>query len=140
MLNGTAATTAPPTCKFSPSSISNASGASTLTIGTTGPSASLAPVSMRSRLFYAMLLPISGLTLMGAGFGSRKNKLLGIVLACLMITGLLFQAACGGGGSNGGGGGGGGGTVGTPAGTYTISVSGSAGSATDSTKVTLTVQ
>jgi hypothetical protein len=136
-LNGSPATTAPPTCKFSPSSVSNASGTSTLTISTTGPSASLAPVSKRSRgPYYAMWLPILGLALMGSGFGSRKKKVLGIVLACLMISGLLFLVACGG----GNGGGGGGGTVGTPAGTYTISISGAAGSTLNSAKITLTVQ
>jgi len=138
MLNGSPATTAPPTCKFSPSSVSNASGISTLTINTTGPSAALAPVSTRSRaLFYAMLLPILGIAVIGAGFGSRPKKLVRTSLACLMISGLLFLAACGGGSS---GGGGGGGTGGSPAGTYTISISGSAGAVVNATKVTLTVQ
>jgi len=125
-LNGSPATTAPPTCKFSPSSVTNASGTSTLTISTTGPNAALAPVSTRYRgLFYALLLPIFGVALMGAGFISRKKKLLGIVLVSLMFLGLLFLAACGGGNSGSGGGGSGGGT---PAGTYTISISGAAGS------------
>jgi len=135
MLNGSAATTDPPACKFSPSSVSNASGTSSLTISTTGPSASRAPVSLRSRrFFYAMLLPILGVALLGSGFRSRKNKLLGI---CLAISGLLFLGACGGGNSGGGGGSGAGGT---PAGTYTISISAAAGSTLNTTKVTLTVQ
>jgi len=69
--------------------------------------------------------------------GSRRKKLLGILLASLMISGLPFLASCGGGNS---GGGGGGGTGGTPAGTYTISISGSAGPMAESAKVTLTVQ
>jgi hypothetical protein len=136
-LNGAAATTAPPTCKFSPSSISNASGTSTLTISTTGPSAALAPVSRRSRsLFYVVLLPILGMTLIGTGLSSRRKKLLGISLAGLMISGVLFLAACGGGNRGGGGGG----AVGTPPGTYTITISGTAGSVENNTKVTLTVQ
>ncbi len=93
---------------------------------------------MRSRaLFYAMLLPILGIAVIGAGFSSGPKKLVGTSLACLMISGLLFLAACGGGNS---GGGGGGGTGGTPAGTYTISISGSAGAVLNATKVTLTVQ
>ena len=120
LLNGSAATTAPPTCKFSPSSVSKASGTSTLTISTTGPNAALVPVSTRSRLFYALLLPIFGVALVGTGSASRKKKLLGMMLASMMILGLLFLAACGGGNSGGGGG--------TPAGTYTISISGAAGS------------
>jgi hypothetical protein len=138
MLNGSPATTVPPTCKFNPASVSNASGTSTLTISTTGPSAALVPVSTRSRgLFYAMLLPIFGMALMGAELTSRKKKLLGMALASLMILGPLFLAACGGGNSGSGGGGSGGGT---PAGTYIISISGSAGSIVNATKVTVTVQ
>ena len=125
MLNGSPATTDPPSCKFSPSSVSNASGNSTLTISTTGSTAAVAPVSTRfGALFYAMLLPIFGVALVATEFTSRKKKLLGMVLASLMISGLLFLAACGGGNSGGGGGSGGG----TPAGTYTISISGAAGS------------
>jgi len=60
-----------------------------------------------------------------------------MVLTSMMILGLLVLAACGGGNSGGGGGGSGGGT---PAGSYTISISGSAGSLVSATKVTLTVQ
>jgi hypothetical protein len=136
MLNGATATTALPSCKFSPPTVSNASGTSTLTISTTGPSAWLAPVFTRSRgLFYAMVLPILGIVLTGTGFRSRRRRLLGIPLVCLTISVLLFLAACGGGNSGGGGSGGG-----TPAGTYTISISGSAGSAVNTTKITLTIQ
>jgi FG-GAP-like repeat/Abnormal spindle-like microcephaly-assoc'd, ASPM-SPD-2-Hydin len=135
MLNGSPAATAPPTCKFSPSSVSNASGTSTLTISTTGPTASLAPVSTRSRaLFYAMLLPILGIAVIGAGFDSGPKKPVRTSLACLMISGLLFLAACGGGSSGGGG-------TRTPAGTYTFSISGSAGSVVEKPiTVTLIVQ
>jgi hypothetical protein len=137
MLNGAPATTAPPSCKFSPASVTNASGTSTLTISTTATSAWLVPVSTRPRgLFYAMLLPVLGIVLTGTGFRSRARRLLGILPFCLTISVLLFLAACGGGNSGGGGGGGGG----TPAGTYTISISGSAGSMVNTTKVTLTVQ
>jgi hypothetical protein len=89
--------------KFSPPSMS-ASGTSTLTVSTTGPSALLvAPVSKRSRwLFYAVLLPMAGFVLMGADFGSRKKKLVGILLICLTISGLLFLAGCGSGSNSGG--------------------------------------
>jgi hypothetical protein len=51
-------------------------------------------------------------------------------LARLMISGLLFLAVCGGGSSGDGGG-----TGGTPAGTYTISISGSAGAVVNATKL-----
>ena len=116
---------------------SNLRHPSTLTISTTGPSAALVPVSTRSPLFYALLLPIFGVALVATESTSRKKKLLGMVLTSLMILGLLFLVACGGGNSGSGGGGGGGGT---PAGTYTISISGAAGSLVNATKVTLTVQ
>lgn len=100
----------------------------------------MAPAATRfSGPFYAILLPIVGLGLMGARFDTGKRKWLGVVLACLMISSLILLAACsessGHGGTDGGGSGGG-----TPAGTYTIAVSGSAGSAGHSTTVTLTVQ
>jgi hypothetical protein len=140
LLNGSAATVSPPTCTFNPSSIAGASGNSTLTVSTTASSASMAPAATRfSGPFYAILLPIVGLGLMGARFDTGKRKWLGVVLACLMISSLILLAACsessGHGGTDGGGSGGG-----TPAGTYTITVSGSAGSAGHSTTVTLTVQ
>jgi Beta-propeller repeat/Divergent InlB B-repeat domain len=113
-----------PTCKFGAIS----GGKSTLTVSTTGPSSSLTPSPFqRSRLFYAMFLPIGGIAFLGAGFAgkSRKKKLLGFVLVCLVVSGLIFLAACGSGSSQGGGGGGGG-NAGTPAGTYTVSVTGTA--------------
>lgn len=84
-----------------------------------------------------MWLPIGGVALIGSTFGSRKKKLLGILAVCLMLSGLFFLAACGGSSGNGGGGGGGGGT---PAGTYTITVTGSAGSSAITTNITLVVQ
>ncbi|HXY15895.1 MAG TPA: IPT/TIG domain-containing protein, partial [Terriglobales bacterium] len=121
-----------PTCALSSSSV-NGSGTSTLTASTTGNTAK----KMHSTgIFYAMLLPIGGMTLLGAGFTSRRRKLLGILLICLVISGLVFMVACGGGSSGGGGGGGGG----TPAGTYTITVQGTSGSINQSTTLTLTVQ
>jgi hypothetical protein len=120
-----------PTCSFGAIS----GGSSTLTVSTTG---NTATGSLRSTgVFYAMLLPIGGITLLGAGFTSRRKKLLGMLLICLVISGLGFMVACGGGSSSGGGGGGGG----TPAGTYSIKVQGSAtGVATQTQTLTLTVQ
>jgi len=141
-LNGSPATTAPPTCSFNPASVSNSSGTSTLTISTTASSALLTPPAMRrSGLFYALWLPIGGVTLIafGSSLGSRRKKLLGMLLVGLIIFGLLFLAACGGSGSSNGGGSGGGGG-GTPAGIYTITIKASAGSTVHTTNVTLTVQ
>jgi hypothetical protein len=138
-VNGSAATTAPPTCSFNPTSITNGSGTSTLTVSTIATSALLHPPAMhRSSFFYALWLPICGLALIGAGFspGSRKKKLLGMLLLGLMLSGLIFPAGCGGGGSQGGDGGSGG----TPAGTYTITVKGTVSSTMSTTTLTLVVQ
>jgi hypothetical protein len=123
------------TCSLSPTSI--APGAtSTLTVNTTANTASNPPRS--TGLFYALLLPIGGMTLLGAGFSSRRKKLLGILLIGMLIAGFIFMTACSSGSSSGGGGGGGGG--GTPAGTYTVTVTGTSGSLTPTTTFTVTVQ
>ena len=126
-----------PTCGLSPSSVTpavNATATSTLTVSTTAASAMLKlerPAGRRSLgVFYALLMPIFGITFMGAGLGTNgsfRRKLFGFLMLALMLTGLLLMPACG--GSNSGGGGGGGST-GTPAGTYTITVTGSSGGAT----------
>ena len=81
-----------------------------------------------------MWLPIGGLALLGTGLTSRRRKLLGWVLLGLMLTGLIFMAACGGTSSGGGGG-----HPGTPAGTYTVTVTGTAGSLVHTAPVTVVV-
>jgi hypothetical protein len=91
-------------------------------------------------MFYAMLLPVSGLALFGIGSGAaRRKKLFGLILLGLMLSGLLLMPACGGGSSGGGGGGGSGGTT---AGSYAITVTGTATGAAQngaSPALTLTV-
>jgi IPT/TIG domain len=126
-----------PTCAFSALS----GGTSTLTVSTTpnsaaNPSKPTASSPRATGLFYALLLPIGGMTLLGAGFSSRRKKLLGILLIGMMVAGFIFMSACGGGSSttppppSGG----------TPAGTYTITVSGAAtGATTQTAPLTLTV-
>ena len=117
---------------------------STLTITTTGASAAL---SRPSKFFYAMWLPIAGLSLVGMGFSSarsRRKKLLGFLMIAMVMTALFLMPACGGGSSGGGGGGGGGGscTGCTPAGSYTVTITGTgtdAATTIHSTTVTLTV-
>jgi hypothetical protein len=75
-------------------------------------------------IFYALWLPLPGLALIGFGFGtgdSRRKKLLGFLLLWIVLAGLIVLPACG---SSGGNGGGGGGSSGTPAGNYTITITG----------------
>ena len=123
----------PPACSLNPTSVAAGSGTSTLTVSTTAATtASLAPGTSS---FYAMWLPIGGLALLGTGLTSRRRKLLGLLLLGMMLTGLIFMAACGGTSSGGGGG-----HPGTPAGTYTVTVTGTAGSLVHTAPVTVVVQ
>jgi hypothetical protein len=115
-----------PTCSLSPTS----GNSSTLTVSTTGSSAAL---GRRSGIFYAMWLPIVGLALVGMRFtskDSRKKRLLGFLFLGVVMAMLFFLPACGG-SNNGGGGGGCSGC--TPAGSYTVTVTG-----TDSVTSSLT--
>jgi hypothetical protein len=101
--------------------VTSTGGSATLTFTTVGASASML---RHSSMFYAFWLPLPGLALIGFGFGSRdprRKKLLGFLLLWIVVTGLIILPACG---SNGNNGGGGGGSSGTPAGTYTITITG----------------
>jgi len=125
-------------CTFKPASVTpnSSTATSTLTITTTAQTASLAsPFGRRSPL-YAMWLVLPAMLLGMVGMAApNRRKLLSFCVAFLLVGGCLLQAACGG-GSNGGSGGGGG----TPSGTYTITVTGAAGSTQHTTALTLTVQ
>jgi subtilase family serine protease len=111
-----------PTCSFgttSPVTVTASGGTATLTFTAVGSSSALLKPA---GTFYAVWLQIPGLMLIGVGFGSRgRKKLLGLLLLWVVLTGLLILPACGGGSSSGGGGGG---SSGTPAGTYTITITG----------------
>ncbi len=136
-----------PACgSFSPASPITPTGggaSTTLTITTTGAQAAL----VRPRkFFYALWLPIAGLSLLGMGFSSaptRRKKLLGFLMIGMVMTALLLMPACGGSSSNNGGGGGGGGCSGcTAAGNYTITITGTgtdAGATRHTATVTLAV-
>jgi hypothetical protein len=87
-----------------------------------------------STIFYAVWLPVVGLSLAGMRYtstGSRRKKLFGFLLLGAIMTALFLLPSCS---SSSKGGGGGGGCSGcTPAGTYTVTVTG-----TDSTNANLT--
>ncbi len=127
----------PPVCAFNPPSVSGASGNSVLTVSTKAPvSSRLSPDGNRSGPFFATLLLLLGITLQ-TGFASHRSKLLGVVLMCVMLSGLILLLGCGGGNSGGTRTG----TGGTPTGTYAIVVTGSAnGVISQNVKLTLTVQ
>jgi hypothetical protein len=117
------AVTPAPSCSFgstSPITVSGSSGKATLTFTTVGPSAA----TIRANTVFSFL-PISALAFASLGFipgYSRKRKLLGFLALWTILAALLIVPGCGGGGN--GGNGGGGGNNGTPAGTYTITVTG----------------
>ena len=134
-------------CGFSPASVTPNSSTvtTTLTITTSAHAAARAavltpaPVGHRPGPLYATWLVLPAI-LLGTARRSTTNrrKLLSYCLVFLLVGGCLLQVACGGGSM--GGSGGGGGTGGTPAGTYTVNVTGAAGSAQQTMAVTLTVQ
>ena len=135
----------PPTCGLAPNSLSNFSGTtaqtSTLTVTTTAATAGLVRPNF-----------LNGKGWMGAGSGAvlavliffgiparRRSwrSMLGLLVAMAVIGAF---SSCGGGSSGGGGGGGGGGNTGTTEGTYTVTVTGTSGSITQTTSVTLSVE
>ena len=134
-----------PTCSFSnPGSsvtpLANSSATATLNVATTAASALLERPSDRrtpSGISYAMLLPICGITLLGAGLGSAgspRRNLFGFLILGMILCGMLLMPACGGSSGTKTG------NPGTPAGTYTITVTGTSGSTvTGSPTLTLTV-
>jgi hypothetical protein len=93
------------------------------------------------KVFYAMWLPIAGMSVVGMGFStnrSRRKKVLGFLMIAMVMAALFIMPACG--GSSGGGGGGGGCAGCTPAGSYTVTITGTDASATTgSTQIMLTV-
>ena len=121
-----------PTCSFSANSVAG-SGTATLTVNTTGPTGAL---FHRSNIFYAVFLPFPALALVGLGFGSansRRKKVLGFLMLYAILAALLLLPACGGSSHTNPHGG-------TPAGTYTITVTGTDGTLSHSVAPPLTLK
>jgi hypothetical protein len=101
-------------------------------------------MNLPSKFIYAAWLPIFGLSLVGMSFASRRSrrkKILGFMMIAMVMAALFLMPACGG-SSNGGGGGSGSCSGCTPAGTYTVTVTGTGNDSaktTQSATVSLTV-
>lgn len=134
------------TVSFSPATLAAGSngGSTTMTITTTARASSTDPRRPAlddgggDGLRYAVLLPLAPapwLVLGALGMARRHRRRVLIVAALVVVTMPVLLSGCGG----GGGGPGGGAAAGTPAGSYTITVTATAGSVTRTSQVTLTV-
>jgi subtilase family serine protease len=129
-----------PTCAFSVSPVPNASGTSTLTVSTTAShslsGALTSPGSGRGFGWLASSTTLfAGIFLLGVPM-RRRRRMAGFGLMLLVF--FAAGVGCGGGSSSGGGSAQ---TGGTPAGTYTITVTATSGSLSPQTKgLTLVVQ
>ncbi len=127
------------TCTLSPNPASPTSSTpvnSTLTITTTAPSVGSLRNPGGQHIYFAMWI---GISFGAVGFVFLRRSRGSAALLIIACTVLLGMAACGGGGGSGGG------TTpvpkpGTPAGTYTIVVTGTAGTTVKAANFTLTVQ
>jgi len=126
-----------PACSITPNSIV-AGKTALVTVTTTGPAAGTMAAKAGAGPLFAIWFGLIGLAVAGPCFGSKQGRArhtLAAMLTCLLIAfGSIFVVACGGGSS---------GSSGTPAGTYTITVTGtsqSSGIAPQTTQLTLTVQ
>lgn len=122
-------------CVFAQNPIPNLNGAQnrTLEITTTPRVTTPASLFRHSNIFYALWLPVSGLAFVGVGVTRKRRWLIGVFIVCTLGT-MLLQSGCGSYSSNSST------TTGTPAGTYTVTIPATSGTATRNTTVTLTVQ
>jgi Beta-propeller repeat len=111
--------------------------AATLTVSTTAATTSMLRPADGRRL-YAAFLPMFGISLAAIAFipRSRRKTLLGLTMVIVAISALMLMPACSSSSTKSPGGG----SAGTPAGTYTITVSGTAtGAAQTGTSPALTL-
>ncbi len=133
----------PPACSASsftpnPQTPATAGATSVLTITTSGGAAAM---FRPAKFSYALWLPVVGMALVWMGFssaGSRRKKLMGFLMMAMVIAALFLMPAC----SSKGGGGGGNCSGCTPAGNYTVTITGTgtdASNTTHSTQIILKV-
>ncbi len=122
------------TCSLGTISVTGGTGSAALTVTTTGPHP-LASSATRGSSMIAVALLIPALFLCGTGLDNpKRRKLLAIGVVLLGLTGCMFETACAGASLPAGI------APGTRAGTYTVTVTGSATGMQQTTSVTLTVQ
>ena len=123
-------------CTFSTQTVTllGGPGSSTVGITTTARPIVTPAASLLTRHFYAIWLAVPGLTLLGVGVRGdrRRRRILGILMFCALFAMLLLQPACSSTTSQAP-------VSGTPAGTYTVTVTATSGSDTKSQNITLSV-
>jgi len=124
-------------CQFASNSLA-AGSSTTLNITTQAPATALLPPAPGKRglnPLYGLWLPPFGLALAGVCLGSRRRKLMFALFSAILLV--LFLSSCGGGGSSSPPPP----TGGTPAGSYSVIVTGtSTGGSQQFTTLTLNVQ
>jgi uncharacterized repeat protein (TIGR03803 family) len=131
-----ACSVSPPSAQAPQCSVNATPGTpATVTVTTSGPSARATSRS-GGELSYALWLPLLGLVSIGS-LGSKQRRIQAMLLGGVLCLGVGSQVACGGGSTSSA-------ARGTPAGAYTITVTGTSGAATGSlirsTSTTLQVQ
>jgi hypothetical protein len=94
-------------CHFTTTPVTPGSSAvtSSLTIATNGAASTRirAAAIRQKEILAALLVPVLGIVVLGAGVSSRRKRFFGLMLISLTLAGLLMLPSCSGGGGGGGG-------------------------------------